>query len=79
MEPPARTLCRGTSSSCQFRSNPFSERRKLPASTHCTNSFLPTARGSSCCVGTAFISELEGRTTSEDMRARRAAIASASA
>src|SRR6185437_12619098 len=78
IEPPARTLWLGTSRSCQLRSNPLSERRKFPARTKCTSSFLPTLRGSSCWVET-FISELEGRTTSEGIRARRAAMASASA
>jgi len=78
MEPPARTDCVGMSSSCQLRSKPVPERRKLPASTKRTSNFLPMASGSSCCAGTA-ISELEGRTTSEVIRARRAAMASASA
>ena len=78
MEPPARTLWLGTSSSCQLRSKPLSERRKFPARTKWTSSFLPTLSGSSCWVGTV-ISELEGRTTSDGMRARRAAMASARA
>src|ERR1700679_3979481 len=43
IEPPARTDCDGMSSSCQLRSNPASERMKLPASTKRTNSFLPMA------------------------------------
>ena len=80
IEPPASTACAGTSSICQFKSKPFSERMKLPASTHCTSSFFPTDNGSICCMGTGnCIRELEGRTTSEDMRASRAAMASASA
>ncbi len=40
--PPERTLCEPTSSSCQFRSKPCSERRKLPASTNETSIFCPT-------------------------------------
>src|SRR3984885_10268565 len=52
MVPPERTLCPGTSSSCQLRSKPCSERMKLPASTNCTSSFLPTDNGSICCMGT---------------------------
>ncbi len=51
MEPPARTLWLGTSSSCQLRSKPFSERRKLPARTNWTSSLRPMARGSSCWAG----------------------------
>ena len=51
MEPPARMLWPGTSRSCQLRSKPWSERRKLPARTKLTRSFLPTLSGSSCCVG----------------------------
>ena len=78
MEPPARTDCEGMSSNCQFRSKPASERMKLPASTNRTSSFLPMESGSSCCAGIA-IRELDGRTTSEVMRARRAAMASARA
>ena len=78
MEPPARTDWVGMSSSCQLRSKPFSERRKLPARTKRTSNFLPMESGSSCCAGKA-ISELEGRTTSDVMRARRTAMASASA
>src|ERR1700722_6505578 len=66
MEPPARTLWLGTSRSCQLRSKPLSERRKLPARTKLTRSFLPTLRGSSCWVETD-ISELAGRTISVDM------------
>ena len=76
MEPPARTDCEGMSSNCQLRSKPESERMKFPASTNCTSSFLPMESGSSCCAGMA-ISELDGRTISEVMRARRAAMASA--
>src|SRR4051812_7392065 len=34
IEPPERTLCELTSSNCQFRSKPDSERRKLPARTY---------------------------------------------
>ena len=78
MEPPARTLWLGTSRSCQLRSKPFSERRKLPARTKLTRSFLPTLRGSSCWVGIV-ISEEEGRTTRVVMRVRRVAMASARA
>src|SRR5580698_7369087 len=64
MEPPARTDWPGTSRSCQLRSKPLSERRKLPVRTKLTRSFLPTLRGSSWWVETD-MSELEGRTTSE--------------
>src|ERR1700723_3272444 len=78
MEPPARTLWLGTSRSCQLRSKPLSERRKLPARTKLTRSFLPTLRGSSCAVGMV-ISEDDGRTTSVDMRVSRVAMASAKA
>jgi hypothetical protein len=77
-DPPERTLCEATSSSCQFRSNPLSERTKFPASTNETSSFWPTASGSICAMGSC-MSVLEGRTTSAGMRARRAAMASASA
>ena len=78
MAPPDRTLCEATSSSCQFRSNPFSERRKLPASTNETSSRCPTVKGSICAIGSG-ISVLDGLTTSAGIRASRAAIASASA
>jgi hypothetical protein len=50
MEPPARTDWVGMSSSCQLRSKPVSERRKLPARTKRTSNFLPMASGSSCCA-----------------------------
>ena len=76
--PPERTLCDATSSNCQFRSNPFSERKKLPASTYETSRRCPTESGSICAIGSD-ISVLDGRTTSAGMRARRAAMASASA
>src|SRR5271170_8076891 len=78
MEPPARTLWLGTSRSCQLRSKPLSERRKLPARTKLTRSFFPMLRGSSCWVG-MFMNELDGRTTRVDMRVRRVAMASARA
>jgi hypothetical protein len=78
IDPPERTLCEATSSSCQLRSNPLSERTKLPASTNLTSSFCPTARGPSCAMGSC-MRALEGRTTSVGMRANRAAMASASA
>src|ERR1700727_2750833 len=61
MEPPARTDWLGTSSNCQLRSKPLSERRKLPVRTKLTRSFLPMESGSSCWVETV-ISELDGRT-----------------
>ena len=76
--PPERTLCAPTSSSCQFRSNPFSARRKLPASTNDTSRRWPTESGSICAMGSD-ISVLDGRTTRAGIRASRAAIASASA
>ena len=76
--PPERTLCELTSSSCQFKSNPCSERKKFPASTNETSSFCPIESGSICAIGSV-ISVLDGRTTSAGIRARRAAIASASA
>ena len=47
MEPPVRTDWLGTSRSCQLRSKPCSERRKLPARTKLTRSFLPMLSGSS--------------------------------
>ncbi len=43
MEPPARTLWPGTSRSCQLRSKPLSERRKLPARTKLTRMFFTDA------------------------------------
>src|SRR5277367_1010558 len=78
MEPPARTLWPGTSRSCQLRSKPFSERRKFPARTKLTRSFLPTLSGSSWAVGMV-IKDDDGRTTRVDMRVRRVAMASARA
>src|SRR5260370_25822102 len=76
MGPRARTLWAGKARSCQLRSKPWSERRKLPARTKLTRSFFPTLRGSSCWVGMV-IRELEGRTTRVDMRVRRGALGSA--